>query len=64
MPHLMRLNRDVDSFRLETDEEGDIILRCGEAGCTGSRRYLFGPPTLGDVIADAYKHLDSEHTEG
>ena len=61
MPHLMRLNQDVDDFKVTTDEEGDVILRCGREGCKGSRHYLFGFPTMGDLIADAYKHLDEAH---
>lgn len=63
MPHLMRLNRDVDDFTLDVDEEGDIILRCGKEGCKGGRMYLFGPPAMGDLIADAYQHLDKSHPE-
>jgi hypothetical protein len=61
MPHLMRLNRDVDDFRVTTDEEGDIVLRCGHEGCEASRSYLFGWPDMGTLIADAYKHLDEAH---
>jgi hypothetical protein len=64
MPHLMRLNRDVDDFKLTTGDEGDIVLRCGQEGCTASRVYLFGPPDMGTLIADAYEHLDEAHQAG
>ena len=65
MGHLMRLNRDVDDFRVELDEdgEGDITLRCTKEGCPGKRLYLFGYPTMGELIADAYEHLDDAHPE-
>jgi hypothetical protein len=64
MPHLMRLNRDVDDFNLDAGEEGDIILRCGRDGCKATQTWLFGPPTMGDAIAAAYQHLDEAHPEG
>ena len=64
MGYQMRLNQDVDGFRLTTDEEGDIVMRCPREGCTGTRAYLFGLPDLGTLIGDAYRHLDEKHGEG
>jgi hypothetical protein len=59
----MRLNRDVDDFKLDTGEEGDIILRCGKDGCESVYSWWFGAPTIGEAIAVAYKHLDEAHPE-
>ncbi len=64
MTHLMRLNRDVDDFKVTVDEEGDVVLRCSKEGCPASRAYLFGSPDMGALIADAYKHLDEAHPAG
>jgi hypothetical protein len=64
MPHLMRLNQDVDDFKVTVDDESDIVLSCGREGCGESWAYLFGWPDMGTLIADAYRHLDEAHPAG
>jgi hypothetical protein len=62
MPYLMRLNRDVDDFKLGADEEGDITLTCPRCGET--LMWLFGAPSMGSAIQGAYEHMDKDHPEG
>jgi hypothetical protein len=58
----MRLVRDVDDFKASVDEEGDVVLRCPGDGCLGARTYWTDTPTLGQMIGDAYRHIDQSHS--
>jgi hypothetical protein len=61
MPYLMRLNRDVDDFKLGSGEEGDVTLTCPHCGETMT--WFFGAPSMGSAIQGAYEHLDKAHPE-
>lgn len=63
MPYLMRLNRDVDDFKLGIDDEGDVTLTCPHGDCGVIAAFVFGVPSMGDAIQAAYEHLDEDHPE-